>query len=154
MADLRRFRIPLRVRAGQMKAQEPDSTSRRQIILDRALEAEKLEGDVDEIATLSVETLLHTGTTAGFYGHAAGPQPGPFTQTYATADPTLSAYTADVENVAYTGLASGLGGTPYASITDLEALRVAVENVRGFAEDVAQLLNSLIDALQANGSAR
>lgn len=74
-----------------------------------------------------------------------------FTQTYATADATFSAYTPDVESSAYTGIASGVGGTPYASLTDLNALRVAVENLRAHGEDIGKLLNSLIDALQAAG---
>jgi hypothetical protein len=77
--------------------------------------------------------------------------PATFTQTYSTADATLSAYTADVESVAYTGLADGVGGTPYASVTDLNALRAAVEVQRLFTEDIAGMLNALIDALQARG---
>lgn len=73
-------------------------------------------------------------------------QSGTMTQTYSTADATLSAYTADVENVAYTGAADS-----EAKLTDLNALRVAYENLRAFTEDLAAYTNALVDALQLNG---
>lgn len=69
-----------------------------------------------------------------------------YTQTYATADRTLAAYTPDVENVAYTGATDG-----EAKLADIEALRVAYENLRAFVEDLAGAVNSIIDDLQALG---
>lgn len=72
---------------------------------------------------------------------------GTFVQTYSTADATLSAYTPDVENVAYTGAADS-----EAKLADLNALRVAYENLRLFTEDLANFVNSLVDALQARGT--
>jgi len=71
---------------------------------------------------------------------------GALTQTYATADATLSAYTSDTESVAYTGAADS-----EAKLADLNSLRVAVENLRAFTEDLAAFTNSLIDKLQAAG---
>lgn len=71
-----------------------------------------------------------------------------FTQTYSTADPTLSAYTPDSEAIAYTGAADG-----EAKLADLNALRVAYENLRAFTEDAVAMLNSVVDNLQANGLA-
>lgn len=49
--------------------------------------------------------------------------------------PVLAAYTADPESVAYTGQASGVAGTTYAKVADLNALRVAYENLRAGYED-------------------
>lgn len=48
----------------------------------------------------------------------------------------LAAYTADDESAAYTGIATGVGGTPYAAVTDLNALRVAYENLRAQVESI------------------
>lgn len=90
--------------------------------------------------------LNHDGTTAGFFGVAPVVRPSAYTQTYATADKTLAAYTADVESVAYTGAADG-----EAKLVDLNALRVAYENLRALAEDTAQMVNSVVDDLQALG---
>ena len=74
-----------------------------------------------------------------------------FTQTYSTADRTISAYTSDPESSAYTGIDNAQGGTPYAQLSDLNALRTAYETLRVFAEDVAQALNALIDDAEAFG---
>lgn len=89
----------------------------------------------------------------GFYGTAPVAQPAAFTQTYSTADRTLGAYTPDSESGAYTGIDNLQAGTPYAQLTDLNALRVAYENVRAFVEDIAQMLNALVDDHQALGLA-
>jgi hypothetical protein len=76
-----------------------------------------------------------------------------YTQTYSTADRTLSAYTADNESSAYTGIDNAQAGTVYAQLTDLNALRVAYENLRAFTEDIAQMLNASVDDLQTFGLA-
>lgn len=73
----------------------------------------------------------------------------PYTQTYATADRTLEAYIPDEESTAYTGIDNAQAGAVYAKAADLEALRVAVENLRLFVEDLAQLQNAVLDDLQA-----
>lgn len=90
--------------------------------------------------------LNHDGSTVGFYGVAPVARPAALVQTYATADRTLGAYTPDAENVAYTGATDG-----EAKLADLNALRVAVENLRAFAEDLAQHHNALVDDLQLQG---
>jgi hypothetical protein len=86
------------------------------------------------------------GVQLGFYNVAAVARPAAYTQTYSTADRTLSAYTPDVESSAYTGAADS-----EAKLADLNALRVAYENLRTFVEDLAQHHNSVLDDLQANG---
>lgn len=112
-----------------------------------------LADGVDIAVGTTTGTKLGTATTQklGFWNATPVVRPGAFTQTYATADRTLSAYTPDVENSAYTGIDNAQGGTPYAQLTDLNALRVAVENLRAFAEDAAQLLNALVDDAQSIG---
>jgi hypothetical protein len=74
-----------------------------------------------------------------------------YTQTYSTADRTLSAYIADPESGAYSGIDNAQAGTPYAQLADLNALRVAYENLRAFAEDIAGMLNGAVDDLQTIG---
>lgn len=74
-----------------------------------------------------------------------------FTQTYGTQATTLPAYASNAETVDYTGIASGVGGTPYAHVDGLNALRVSVENLRPLAEDTASVLNKLITVLKGAG---
>ena len=130
--------------------------------------------DVDSTATLAALTLegdsafsdgvdIAVGTTAGtkigtdtsqklgFFNAPPVIQPGSYTQTYSTADKTLNAYTPDSEGSAYTGIDNAQAGTVYAQLTDLNALRVAYENLRGFAEDLAGVVNAHTDDLQALG---
>lgn len=90
----------------------------------------------------------------GFWGAAPVVQPGPYVQSYSTADRTISAYSPSVQAAAFSGLDSAQAGAVYARAADLNALRASYENLRGFAEDVAQTLNSLIDDLQAIGLVR
>lgn len=98
-------------------------------------------------------TKIGDQTTAklAFYGSTPVAKPGTMTQTYSTADATLSAYTADNESSAYTGIDNLQVNTPYAQVADLNALRVAYENLRAFTEDLAQFTNSLVDKLQSLG---
>jgi len=98
-------------------------------------------------------TMIGTSSAQklGFWGATPTARPTPYTQVYTTADHTISTYSANVQSSAFTGIASGVGGTPYAQLTDLNNLRVAYENLRTFAEDVAQALNALIDDLQSMG---
>lgn len=49
---------------------------------------------------------------------------------------TLAAYTADNENSAYTGIDNAQAGSVYAKLVDLNAARVALENLRTMAEDL------------------
>lgn len=96
-------------------------------------------------------TLEHTGSTLGFYGETPVTQPSAYTQTYATADKTLGAYTADDESAAYSGIDNAQGGAVYAQLSDLNALRTAYETLRALAEDTAQMLNAVVDDLQTLG---
>lgn len=138
--NLEKFRRYEQLKAGVMKAQQPQITDRRQFILDRQLEEEKLsDADDATFGAVTVDSLTFTTPAATFV------------QGYATASATTGAYTPDDESAAYTGIASGVGGTPYAQLTDLNALRTAVENLRALSEDQAQMLNALIDFLQARG---
>ncbi len=89
----------------------------------------------------------------GFLGASAVARPAAYTQTYSTADRTLGAYTSDPESGAYTGIDNAQVGTVYAQLTDLNSLRTAYENLRVFAEDLAQLVNALLDDAQAYGLA-
>jgi hypothetical protein len=81
-----------------------------------------------------------------------GARSAAYTQTYNTADRTLAAYTSDPENAAYTGLGTGAPATPYAQVSNLNALRVAYENLRTFTEDLAAFVNALVDDLQTHGT--
>lgn len=76
---------------------------------------------------------------------------GSLTQTYSTADATLSAYSPDDESGAYSGIDNAQAGSVYAKLDDLNALRAAYETLRAFTEDLAKFTNSLVDALQATG---
>lgn len=108
---------------------------------------------------VNVTTGTTTGTKFGtaanqllaFHGATPTDQCAAYTQTYATADRTLSAYTADDESAAYTGIDNAQAGTVYAQLTDLNALRTAYENLRAFAEDIAGMINSVVDDLQEKG---
>lgn len=87
----------------------------------------------------------------GFLGAVAIARPAAYTQTYATATRTFSAYTSDPESGAYTGIDNLQVGNVYATVADLNQLRVAYETLRVFAENVGQLVNSLIDDGQSYG---
>lgn len=91
------------------------------------------------------------GASLGFFGVTPVARPTAYTQTYNTADKTLGAYASDTEGVAYTGIDNLQAGTVYAKLADLNALRVAYENLRAFVEDLAQQHNSMLDDLQALG---
>lgn len=49
---------------------------------------------------------------------------------------TLATYTTDTESVAYTGVDNTQSGTVYAKLTDLQALRLAYENLRTSYDDM------------------
>ncbi|MGC8638722.1 MAG: hypothetical protein ACP5XB_02455 [Isosphaeraceae bacterium] len=101
----------------------------------------------------STGTRIGTSTTQklAFWNATPVPQPSPYIQVYNTSIKTLAAYTPIVESTAYSGLASGQAGTPYAQVADLNTLRTAYENLRQFAENLAQVLNALVDDLQSTG---
>lgn len=86
-------------------------------------------------------------TGAGIRG--LSPAPPIYTQTYTTATRTVNAYTTDTESVAYTGTPADAAST--AKLADLNALRVAYENLRASHDNLLQVVTNIIDDFQANG---
>lgn len=82
---------------------------------------------------------------AGFYGHAAAARGAAYTQTYATATRTHANVTA-TDPSAY---AAGSNGYSTAAIAS--AVHAAVIALRNDVINIKQLVNSIIDDLQANG---
>lgn len=101
--------------------------------------------------TTGMQVATSSSQKLGFFGATPVVQPGALTQTFSTADATLSAYTSDPESSSYSGIDNAQGGTPYATVADLNQLRVAYETLRVHAEDLAQFVNSLVDKLQSLG---
>jgi hypothetical protein len=107
--------------------------------------AEKLERDSGS-AWVVMTFSQHTSTKVGFFSVTPVVRASAITQTYSTTSRTHAAYTADPESGAYTGAADG-----EAKLVDLNALRVAYENLRVAYESTSQLLNAVVDDLQAYG---
>lgn len=87
----------------------------------------------------------------GFLGATPVARPAAYTQTYSTAARTVAAYTTDAESAAYTGIDNVQAGTVYAQLTDVNALRTAYENLRASYDGLIQVVNSIIDDVQAYG---
>jgi hypothetical protein len=101
----------------------------------------------------SVGTQIGTSATQklGIWGTTPIARPSPYTQVYATSSKTLAAYSPIVETTVFAGIGGGQAGTPYAQVSDLNNLRTAYENLRQLAENVAQVLNALINDLRSTG---
>lgn len=89
--------------------------------------------------------LLHTGTTAGFFGVTATTRPAAITQTYATADRTHANFTS-ADLAAFTG-----GVVGFLDAAERDNLRTQFNALRADLADAKQLLNSVIDDLQGLG---
>jgi hypothetical protein len=87
----------------------------------------------------------------GFFNVTPQARPTAYTQTYSTASRTMNAYTSDPESSAYTGIDNAQAGTVYATVADLNQLRVAYETLRAMAENRQDVLNSVIDDHQGYG---
>jgi len=87
----------------------------------------------------------------GFFGIAPVSRPSAYTQIYIAADKTLNEYIQNSQATPYVGIDNQQPNQVYAKVEDLNTLRVAYENLRNFAEDAVQMLNSLIDDLQSMG---
>ncbi len=74
---------------------------------------------------------------------------GPYVQLYTPTNKTLPAYTSDPKSSAYTGGLLDL--LQAARLTDVNALRVAYENLRVMSEALAAQHNQLIGDLKAMG---
>ncbi len=142
------FRRYQEQQAGRMEAQRPQVTDRRQFILDRQLESEKLaEADDVTLGDVTISGTLTLSTPAG----------GPFNQAgYPTADTTIAALTAAVLTHAF--------GTADGTVTDVGAAfnqttlndnfkELTDQHAKLLADlvDVKQALNALIDVFQARG---
>jgi hypothetical protein len=101
----------------------------------------------------STGTQLGTSSTQklGIWGAVPIVRPSPYTQVYTVSAKTIAAYSPIVESAAFGGIASGQSGAPYAQVSDLNNLRTAYENLRQLAENVAQVLNALINDLRSTG---
>jgi hypothetical protein len=98
-------------------------------------------------------TQIGTQTTQllGFWGATPIGRPSPYTQVYAVSTKTLAAYTPIVESTPFSGVNNAQTGTSYAQVGDLNNLRAAYENLRQLTENVAQVLNALVDDLRSTG---
>lgn len=85
----------------------------------------------------------------GFFGATPTTRPGSYTAGYATANKAMGGYTANVQNGAYTGGLLDL--LQAAKLTDLNTLRVAVENLRAMVEAATQQHNALIADMKTLG---
>jgi hypothetical protein len=90
-------------------------------------------------------------TGLGFFGVTPVARPGAYTQTYSTTSRTHAAYARDNESAAYTGIDNLQVGNVYAAVADLNALRVAYENLQAGYESTSKVLNQILDDLQGNG---
>jgi len=92
--------------------------------------------------------LNHDGTTVGFFNVTPTTQPTAYTQTYATADKTHA--NATQVAVATTG-ATAVTPFGYTTSAQADAIVTAVNAARLDILDLKQLVNSVIDDLQALG---
>ncbi len=127
----------------------PQPVNRRHDLVDKAIDQARSDQILDNLVI--TQSFQHAGDFLSYFGQPAIGQGGPFVQSYATADQTLGPYTPDDESAAYSGIISGLGGTPYASLTDLNALRTAYTNLEASHQDLMAFVNSLINFLQLRG---
>lgn len=110
-----------------------------------------VEGTTDVLnlgnqATITTKICSSLGTLA-LFGEAGSTRPSAYTQTYSDATRVFSSYTADDESTVYNPAADG-----EAQLVDLNALRVACENLRAFAENTAKIVNQHTDDWQAFGA--
>ena len=63
------------------------------------------------------------------------------------------AYSPSAQTTSFPGIASGMSGTVYAGVSDLNSLRASYENLRAFVENAVQMLNAVVDDHQAMGLA-
>lgn len=92
--------------------------------------------------------LNHDGANVGFYGVAPVARAGAYTQTYATADKTHAAFTS-ADLAAFTG-----GSVGFLDAAERDGVRTQFNALRADVADVKQLVNSVIDDLQAIGVAQ
>lgn len=96
-------------------------------------------------------TLRHLGSQLGFFNAPAVVRSAPYTQSYSTSTRIINSYTPNPQSTVYEGWDNAQSGSVYAKLADLNTLRVAYENLRALAENVAKALNSVIDDMQSYG---
>ncbi len=85
----------------------------------------------------------------GFYSTSGVSKPTGYVNNYSTVDKTLANYTANNQGSAFSSTPLALLNA--ATLTDLNALRVAYENLRSFTEDAIQQHNQLVADLKNTG---
>lgn len=102
---------------------------------------------------VNVITIGGTASTLGFYGVTPVVRPSAYTQTYATADKTHAARTATTVTTANLVDDGGVYSATWADtvVTMSNELKTDLNALEADQLDTAQLLNSLIDDLQAQG---
>lgn len=93
--------------------------------------------------------LDHDGSTAGLYGVTPVARPAAYTQTYVTATRTHAAATADA--VAETA-ATNVAPWGYGSQAQADAVPIEINDLRDDLLNLKQLVNQVIDDLQALGA--
>lgn len=100
-----------------------------------------------EIYGNTTKRIECNATGIGVFGVTPVARVAAYTQNSpSTASRTVAAYTADNESAAYTGAADG-----EAKLADLNALRVAYENLRAEVEMLRSVVNQIIDDQQSYG---
>jgi hypothetical protein len=90
-----------------------------------------MNGAFQELTIRGTPLILGvTGGKIGFYNAAAQPQQ------------VLNSYTSAPVSTTYFGIATGVAGTPYAQVSDLNTLRAAVENLRLMCDDLRTKLRT------------
>ncbi len=85
----------------------------------------------------------------GFFGASPTTRPVTYVNNYTPWNRTEAAYTANSQSTAYTGGLLDL--LQAARLSDLNQLRVAVENLRVFSESAVQQHNALVNDLKTLG---
>lgn len=97
---------------------------------------------IDGTMTLKEALNVAVGTTTGTKIGTATTQKIGFWNATPVVQQATSAYTPDTESSAYTGIDNAQAGTPYAQLTDLNALRVAYETLRTSYDDLLTKLKN------------
>jgi hypothetical protein len=105
-------------------------------------------GNVDiKSGTLQGNTVSISSTKVGFFGNSAS-QPSAYTQTYSTATKTQSNISSSA--VATTG-ATNIAPFGYTTAAQADDIITQLNKIRTDLANVKQVLNALIDDMQANG---
>lgn len=105
-------------------------------------------GDLQVTGQLELDgDLNHDGSNIGFFGTAPVAQAGAYTQTYATADKTHANPTATAPG----DLVATDGGWGYSTEANADKVHDTLDKLVADMADIKQLVNAVIDDLQAYG---